>query len=66
MKADEIRNIPMTPEEAPFWEIAAQLATLNEHCNGGGFPIQIVGAVPTDIHGIFVAISKFARKKGKD
>jgi hypothetical protein len=46
-------------------EIAAQLAELNERAGDGGFPVQVVGAAATDLHGLFVAAAALQRRKGK-
>ena len=48
-----------------LWEIAAQLAELNERAGDGGFPVQITGAAATDLHGLFVAAAALQRRKGK-
>ena len=48
-----------------LWEIAAQLAELNERAGDGGFPVRLEGSAALDLHGLFVAAAALQRRKGK-
>ena len=52
-------------DSGALWEIAAQLAELNERASNGGFPVRIEGAAGLDLHGLFVAAAALQRRKGK-
>lgn len=68
MTSKEIREAvshTFSPQEFALFEIAAQLAELNERAGDGGFPVQLVGAVPTDFHTFVVsAVEKDRRGRG--
>lgn len=66
MTSKEIRH--MLPPGAPLieialFEIAAQLAELNERVSDGGIPVQVVGAAATDLHTLTVAAASLPRRR---
>ena len=54
--------IAMLQAQATF-EVAAQLAELNEKIDDGGVPIQVVGAAATDLHTLTVAAASLPRRR---
>lgn len=66
MTSKEIRH--MLPPGAPLteialFEIAAQLAELNERVSDGGIPVQVVGAASIDLHTLTVAAASLPRRR---